>query len=198
MGLEINDNNNDYLRQIEQREEAASKFVEESVRQFESGFDFFIAGETNQVILFKGDFKQPHEGFLFEREDYETEFLAGRDNSVTVRYNILRARFLEIIRDLVKDTNASTDFVLPNQVTDGLKRFIGKNPRLRTRVTSLTYDFGDFEGEGEKVVAQRFLNPLNVQPISEVWYAQRNYEVLGNPSGNGIRYVVVPRSYGLL
>lgn len=157
MGREKDENRED-IRDFFKSEEVAAKFVEESVRYFERGFDFFIASETNLVTLFKGDFIQPHEGFLFEYEEYETEFLAGEENSVAVRDNILRLKFLEIIEDYIEgNPTVSTDSVIPNPITDGLKKFIGRNPWRQTRVTALCFEFLDTDGDKEQIVVNRFL-----------------------------------------
>ncbi|PIR80232.1 MAG: hypothetical protein COU25_01185 [Candidatus Levybacteria bacterium CG10_big_fil_rev_8_21_14_0_10_35_13] len=195
MGLEAYDFNDD-LRFVARKEEAAAKFVEESVSSFESSFDSFISGETDLVTLFKGDFKQHPEGFSFGPDDYTLEFLAGKDSFVTVRDGILRIRFLEIINDFSAVTSASTDLVSPKPITDGLKEFIGRHPRLKTKVTSLIYDFGEFEGDREQVVVNRYFHPVNNQPISEVWYAQRDYS--GVSPDTDVRYIVVPRSHAAI
>ena len=199
MGLE-KDGINDFTRRFWQRERAAERFVDDNARKFESSFDFFISGESNQTTLFKGDFLQNYDGTSLGLEEYPLEFAVRVESGIaTVRYRIVESRFQEIIGEFVKGTSASTDYVLPHPITDGLKKFIGKSPAERVKRTTLTLDLGEQDGDKEQVIVNRYFNPFSDQPISEVWHAQRDYTVSqGISSDTDVRYFLVPRSYAAI
>lgn len=153
------------------------KFAEESLAQFESRLILFFSGDVDKVTLFKADFARvPDNGSVGFNEPM-LQFIAPNRRG-KVRMGVLTSEFYLMIKDYLKSPMDSPllkhSEILPSPLTDGLKDFIKRNPTLKIRVASATYDVGESTDETALVIAHRYFHPVTNHPIADIWQAERN------------------------